>query len=194
MNACILVETRRLDIKRIRERHMKFLPGWEFIGVCSEQNKDLFENYITCSGIENFHDYNGLLTNEKFYEQFLKYERILICQHDSGLLKEGIDEFMEWDWVGAPWAFQTYGGNGGLSLRNPQACYDICKYANWTGQNEDIFFCAVMNNSNEWNPAPREVCEKFSVEAVFKLGTLGYHAIDTWLSDDEVARILSQYG
>jgi len=196
VNACILVETRELDIPRIKERHMKYLPGWEFIGVCSNNNKRLFKDDITliCNEIRTISDYNILMTDYRLYECFLGYDRILICQHDSGLLKEGIDEFLEWDWVGAPWSFQTFGGNGGLSLRNPQACYEICKSHSWTGCNEDIFFCEVMSKSQKYRPAPREVCERFSVEAVFKLGTLGYHAIDKWLEDYEIDQILEQYG
>ncbi len=82
--------------------------------------------------------YNKLLTSTFFYETFLKYEFILICQPDAIVLKPELQQWLEkpYDYIGAPWPkgyslnIQTkkipildgvtctaFVGNGGLSLR-----------------------------------------------------------------------------
>jgi hypothetical protein len=43
--------------------------------------------------------YNSILTNPNFWRG-LKYDRVLVFQHDSGLLKHGIEHFLEWDFIG----------------------------------------------------------------------------------------------
>ena len=122
-------------------------------------------------------------------------------QHDSGLLREGIEEFLQWDYVGAPWkesAFWAHpkrkGGNGGLSLRNPKKALDLCQIRP-NGPNigkEDVYFTKYLELV-KGNVAPYEVCRKFSCETVFELGTLGYHNISTHLSMDQCEKIMHQY-
>jgi hypothetical protein len=41
--------------------------------------------------------------------------------------------------------------------------------------------------------APLDVSQRFSVESRFALGTLGYHRIDTYLTEDEQKQIKEQY-
>lgn len=178
--AAVIIDSRPLPEGTI-ERHMKFLPECELLHMA------LFQ-------IDSIDNYNTLLTSTKFWESLLKYDRVLIFQHDSGLLRTGIEEFYSWDYIGAPWAFQDYGGNGGLSLRNPKIMHKICsekKFVKSIHNNEDIFFSHYTMHYG--NLAPREECEKFSVESIYKLGTLGYHAIDKWLSKEQCKTILNQY-
>jgi hypothetical protein len=137
-------------------------------------------------------DYNKLLTNPSFWDH-IEYDRVLIFQHDSGLLKSGIEEFLKWDYIGAPWKFQKHGGNGGLSIRNPKVMFNICQKFKYNHEcNEDVWFCNKMKELN-MNIAPREVCSMFSVESIYKTGTLGYHAMDKYLSKIQVKTILNQY-
>ena len=58
-----------------------------------------------------------LLTSVWFYEQInATANKILIFQTDSCLLKEGIDKFIDYDYIGAPWAhYNNEVGNGGFS-------------------------------------------------------------------------------
>ncbi len=58
---------------------------------------------------------------------------------------------------------------------------------------EDIFFCLRMIKHNAGRLAPFDVAKKFSVESKFELGTLGYHRIDAYLSEDEQKQIKEQY-
>ena len=193
MNGLILVETRRLDFDPI-EKHLPFLKGFEPLVFCSEYNISQYRGkYNTVKVTVNSLDqYNQLLTSYDFWKQ-IPYEKVLICQHDSGLLRTGIEFFYEWDYVGAPWWFQKYGANGGLSLRTVKAMQDITKHYTWTGGNEDIFFSNIIHNSNVFKLAPPETCKLFAVETVFSMGSLGYHAINKHLSDTQVNKILNQY-
>jgi hypothetical protein len=85
--------------------------------------------------IKTMADYNALLTSKEFWQKFEKFDRVLIFQHDSKLLRTGIEEFLEWDYVGAPWKFQEHGGNGGLSIRNPRTMIEIIERCPYDGIN-----------------------------------------------------------
>jgi hypothetical protein len=173
----IIIENRNIPgLKDIIREHMKFLPDWGFIHYKAN--------------INSLDDYNKLLTSIHFWEQ-VPFDKVLIFQHDSRILRAGIDEFLEWDYVGAPWKFQMNGGNGGLSLRSKQSMIDTLNSFKWDNSKgyEDVFY----SNHLIGNLAPRCICEKFSCETIFKLGTFGCHAIDKYLSKYECDQILHQY-
>lgn len=182
----LIVENRNIPgITGIIEAHERFLP------------KDTPVYWIKNEPINSMRDYNKLMLSKRLWRN-LNAERVLVFQHDSIILKPGIEEFLEWDYIGAPWKFQDWGGNGGLSIRNPKTMMEIIDKGNWDGQlNEDVFISNEMYKSRgtyfQMNLAPREECEKFSVESVYKLGTLGAHAIDVWLTPSECEAIRNQY-
>ena len=201
-----IVETR--ELKNIREivwdRHLKYLPeGTECLffhspGSYEFLKRELDGLNINFQPLANFNMsedvYNKLLTSDKFWQRF-EADRVLIFQHDSSLLRTGIEQFYEVDYVGAPWLFQSTGGNGGLSLRNPKIMEAITinyQYDMRRDGNEDVFFSnriilvgGILGN--------RYICEKFSCETIFKLGTLGYHSIEKHLSTEQVTQIKNQY-
>ncbi len=123
-------------------------------------------------------DYNRLLTSIDFWNE-LQSEHILIFQTDSILRKRGIEEFLQYDYVGAPWISADSpeaGGNGGLSLRRRSVMLEILKRhsSNYLEDQEDIFFCKKLA-LGKYNVAPREVGMKFSVEEVFYHDPVGTH-------------------
>lgn len=152
------------------------------------------------------------MTRPEFWKDYFNYERALIFQRDSAILKKGIEDFFEYDYVGAPcYNFvrdQTI-QNGGLSLRNPRTMEYICRLYGWkadlqdlmvVGQYstasffaEDIFFCLRMIKHNAGKLAPLEISKKFSVESRFELGALGYHRMEPYLTADEIKQIKEQY-
>jgi hypothetical protein len=153
-----------------------------------------------------------VMTDPQFWKEYFDYERVLIFQRDTGILRPGIEEFMEYDYVGAPcYNFvkdQTI-QNGGFSLRNPRTMEYICRMYGWktdlqdlmvVGQYstasffaEDIFFCLRMIKYNAGILAPLEVAKKFSVESRFELGALGYHRMEPYMSEEDVNKIKNQY-
>lgn len=199
--AAVIVETRPLgNLIQIIEAHMKMLPDYTKLYVFGSRNVFAFiREKIDCKFVliergMNEAKYNSLLTSKEFWNR-IEEENILIFQHDSMILRKGIEEFYEWDYVGAPWKFQTTGGNGGLSFRHKSAMLKILnsepKYNYSIHGNEDCYFSNRM--LQEGNIAPREVCSKFSCETIFQLGTFGYHAIEKHLSKEQCEQIKNQY-
>ena len=204
MNGCCIVETRPIENLSyiIIDRHLKYIPkNWELTIYCSSLNYESLKksdfgintNIIVLDNPKLTIDgYNSMLKSKDFWKS-LPYEKVLIFQNDSRLLKEGIEEFLEWDYVGSPFQFQHHGGNGGLSLRNVKVMEEICKVAKFTPYNEDVDFCNFMFENNVGVLAPRNVCFKFSCETIPVLGTLGVHAIEKWLFKPQCKIILNQY-
>jgi hypothetical protein len=114
------------------------------------------------------------------------------------LLREGIDDFLQYDYIGAPIKnFPFPAMNGGLSLRSPKAMLECIakrpinttKYAN---HNEDIYFSYICKELG-FNMPDFETARKFSVETIFGLGSLGIHACNKYLTYEENDKILKQY-
>lgn len=164
-------------------RHQKYLPDdWKTLWVNDKRM------------VSTIAEYNMLLTTYEFWEA-CPFDKVLIIQHDSGLLREGIDDFLEWDYIGSPWKFQEHGGNGGLSLRSRDAMMKVIEkhlYKPILHGNEDVYFSNFMQSAG-CKLAPREVCMKFSCESIYQLGTLGYHAINKHLNQSQIQNILNQY-
>jgi len=125
-------------------------------------------------------EFNGLLTSIDFWNE-LKSEHILIFQTDSILRKKGIDEFLQYDYVGAPWKLYgapEFGGNGGLSLRRRSVMLEILEknYIMDAKYQEDLFFCEKLVDGR-YNIAPRDVAMRFSVEELFYHDPIGVHAL-----------------
>jgi hypothetical protein len=135
-----------------------------------------------------------------------------MIHRDTMVLRKGIEEFYQYDYIGAPCynyiKDQTI-QNSGFSLRNPKIMEYISRVYGWkrdiqdmmvVGQYssawffaEDIFYCTRMIKHSIGNYAPLEAAKRFSCEMRFELGTLGYHAIDRYMTEDQVKQINEQY-
>lgn len=196
----VIVETRSLpNLVEVIKGHMKFLPDFGLTIFCSGENIDLLKVNFPEATIINLGChvseivYNRILTNVNFWLK-TKYDKILIFQNDSCILRAGIEQFFDYDYVGAPWKFQVSGGNGGLSLRTKSKMIDVINkypYNPATHGNEDVYFSNHLELAGG-KLAPRDVCEKFSVESIYREGTLGYHAIEKHLTKEQVNTILKQ--
>jgi hypothetical protein len=152
------------------------------------------------------------MSSSGFWKELSLYQRVLTFQTDTGLLRKGIEEFFDWDYIGAPcynYLNESTVMNGGLSLRNPRIMEYICRYYGWEsdleemvqlGQvstasffAEDIFFCTRMIKYNIGNYPSLEVSKKFAVESKLELNTFGYHKIEAYLTPKEVSIIKNQY-
>ena len=188
MKYAIIVQDNRINGKELiafTEKQLTFLPeGW-----------DSFVDNTT--PIHSLHDYNKLMTSKEFWLKLEEFDRVLICQTDAQILRTGIESFLVWDYVGSPWKFQEHGGNGGFSLRNPKAMLECIKNSPYEGAgvhgHEDVYFSNQLRWSERYKLAPRNICEIFSCEAIFKLDTFGYHAIEKYLTFEECHKIKTQY-
>lgn len=201
--AGFICETRsNIDLVKIINEHLKFLPSDIDLFIYHGRNRKIIREHFPNAKLRelpgmNENYYNTMLTSIEFWEKFLNYEKVLIFQHDSAILRQGIEEFLRMpvDYLGAPWMFPPYRGNGGLSLRTPKIMYEICKNLNWniTLSNEDVAICNYMNRNNIGKLASIEECEKFACESIFKLGSWGIHAIDKHLTIEQCNKIKNQY-
>lgn len=121
-------------------------------------------------------EYNDMMMTTDFWNK-VKGKKILSFQNDSILLKAGIDQFLKYDYIGAPWVKPKEGyfvGNGGLSLRNKDRMIEICKLNNDKSNIplEDIFF--VKNLKGE-GVADVETAYNFSMEDIFSENAMGLH-------------------
>lgn len=162
---------------------MSFIPDWDL------------RHYDSYS-IKNAEDYNRILTDIDFWAE-LPYDKVLIFQHDSMILRAFDENFYNYSYIGAPWKKEApwsrkdrHGGNGGISFRDVSAHIHCLRRYRWDPSqgNEDVFFTHNLNNV-----APYEICSKFGVETEYKLGTFSYHAIDKHLSVEECEKIKTQY-
>ena len=130
--------------------------------------------------------YCALLTSSTFWNTFKDSERVLIFQSDTGVRKNNILRYWEYDYVGATWGGEVKQldpwirvGNGGLSLRNPNTCLDVIRAFPYTQQpivEEDLYFCQHMANMDETVKfCPPDVATSFSVEHVEHPDPFGFH-------------------
>ena len=138
-------------------------------------------------------EYNNRLTSLAFWEQFTE-ENILIIQHDSAILRTGIEDYFKYDFIGAPIKWIDFPAmNGGFSLRRKSAMINVIKNYYYNGlDNEDIYFCNGLKQLNG-NLPTFETAKEFSCETIFNLGSLGYHAIDKYLTNEQINQIKTQY-
>jgi hypothetical protein len=94
----------------------------ELIELDCSASIEYFKEYY----FESTESYNELLLSKQFYQRFENYEFILICQLDTYIFSNSVDEWINkgYSYIGAPWikespnGFEIFGvGNGGLSLR-----------------------------------------------------------------------------
>lgn len=156
---------------------LQFFHGIENENYVKEVTKDWENIHFEKINVKNFTkiSFNKYFKSIDFWER-VKGDKILTFQLDSLLLRHGIDEFLNYDYIGAPWTKpkeESFIGNGGLSLRTKQTMKEISQKHNsvdpiW----EDIFFAKHLKNSKL---PDLETAMKFSVEDVFHPNPLGIH-------------------
>lgn len=185
MRKCAIIIDNR-DTPQIREtidQHVAYLPDFDL---------KWYKDY----DIKTPYDYNHILTDYSFWAS-LEYDKVLIFQHDSMILRELDEDFYNYSYIGAPWRKEApwarkdrAGGNGGISLRDVKEHVKLLSHTHYNSGmgNEDVFF-----THNLPNVAPYEVCARFGVETEYKLGTCTYHAIEKHLTGEECFQIKKQY-
>ncbi|TID00061.1 hypothetical protein CH35J_005113 [Colletotrichum higginsianum] len=132
------------------------------------------------TNISDHHSVSVFLTEPWFWEQFVSSHRMLIFQVDSILCSKApmtMEDFLEWDLVGAPITVYGIGYNGGLSLRNPRLMLDIVNDPSVSlgpRDYEDQWFYARAQERGAHLPNTEQAL-KFAVETTYYKTPLGYH-------------------
>ena len=139
----------------------------------------------------NIKSYNKLLTSRTFWNS-IPGENILIFQTDSCFCsnsKFNIDKYLEYDYVGAPWASNLKwsknlrGGNGGFSFRKKSKMIRVLPL-NPIESNEDIYF-----SKQKLNYPSKEISNTFAVETMFYDKPLGIHKPWEYIHSDQLMRL-----
>jgi len=175
---------------------MHFLDdSWGLCVVHGSENRSFVEELVRGwgdvalidAGVDaiDMERFNDLLTHPSFWEQ-LPSETLLMFQTDSILRRRGIDDFLEFDYVGAPWMHALISGeetgpvgNGGLSLRKKSAMLEIlAHHEREPDLQEDQFFSRWLYRDGHRMPS-LTTASLFSTETIFQPESLGLHK--AWL-------------
>jgi hypothetical protein len=180
-NALVIVEPRKHPYLEFTIKNIcYFVPGWKLYIFHSKHNKKYVED-ILGSNAPNVHlieicdtnltlkQYSRILVSADFWNK-IDADRILIFQTDSYILKRGIDKFLEYDYIGAPWShldtkLPRQVGNGGFSLRKKEMMLEIISKCPYKEEPEDIYFSKGCYQLSKKIPT-FQVANEFSVEHV----------------------------
>lgn len=136
------------------------------------------------AGIYCIERYSEFMIKELPY--FIKTDFALIVQFDGFIVnpKAWTDEFLKYDYIGAPWWYDELNvGNGGFSLRSRKFMEACSKFDYGKKPHpEDDVICRQFRNDFEsmgFKWAPENVASKFSWEGNVKYpnynGAFGFH-------------------
>jgi hypothetical protein len=196
----IIVEPRKHKaLSFVLKNALTNLPdNWNIVIMYGNKNKqfvmDIIDNdlseykkRITAKNLNvdnlSISDYNVLLTSKEFYDN-IPTEIFLIFQTDSVICGENnelLDDFLKYDYVGAPWKDAV--GNGGFSLRRKSKTLEIISKCKRGSENEDIYFANPCVSI--FKPGI-EKAKLFSVEAYYSDKSFGVHKPWAYLTNDEM--------
>jgi hypothetical protein len=164
------------------------------------------------------------LTTPWLWEQLAPAGHIFMFQADSIVCTNAdirVDDFLEYDFVGAPIDVPKNppnghgeGYNGGFSLRNRTMMLEIVNKFSWQGEKdagkisqagcvtqepclkfEDQWFYHKMKEMPNARLPTQEVASHFAVETIWYDKPMGYHQVERWNSDkmDKVAEWCPEY-
>lgn len=158
--------------------------------------------------ISHFHidHYNYLLKSHEFW-CMIPTKKCLIIQDDGILLRKGIDSWLDYDYVGAPWLNcpenkyikdninEELVGNGGISLRNVAMMKMICEkyhcekltlfFHNINQEPEDCYFVDKVLKLGGKIPSNKKA-SYFSTEQVFNKKSLAVHKFWVYHTPDKI--------
>ena len=120
--------------------------------------------------------------------QRVKTSHFLFIQWDSWILDASCwrDEWLQYDYIGAPWPFHEDGrnvGNGGFSLRSVKLMRFVAENFFEIYTAEDYIICRDLRPVLEpmgFRWAPTEVAAEFAFECEPSRRSFGYHGLFNW--------------
>jgi hypothetical protein len=208
----------------IRNSIIKLGCDWSHTIICGNQNYDFISQMcnnispninIIKIDLDNLlvNDYNNLLSSIEFWKLFTG-EKILIYQEDSIMFKNNINNFLVYDYIGAPFPkcqndTPNLVGNGGFSLRSKSKMINVIntisindtvfnsstiKYMKNNGLTtppEDVYFSKNIQELNIGIVANYETAMKFSTESVLNKNSLGGHKF--WIGNKKWKNIMNHH-
>jgi hypothetical protein len=189
---------------------------WAFTVVCGTTNYDFMRTLCTAISphirlLRLDHAnmtqqmYSNYLMTTAFWNS-LRGEKILIFQEDSLFFRRGVDPFLQYDFIGAPFPPQADDtpnsvGNGGLSIRTKckmlevlrtcpvedlvlgQSTQTYMEYVQMTAPPEDVYFSKNLQERSIGDVADWDTARDFSSETVYNPTSFAGHKF--WVSDPQ---------
>jgi len=200
----------------IRNAIYKLGKEWSFTIICGSKNSSFIKNMtinisnnikIITLDNENMtqQEYSNFLMTTKFWN-LLTGDKIFIYQEDSLILKQNINPFLKYDYIGAPFPKNkddtpNQVGNGGLSLRTKSKMLEVItnhqvsdlilgeatkmymKMVNLKNPPEDVYFSKNLQEYKIGDVADWNTAYDFSSESVFNPNSFACHKL--WVSTDK---------
>jgi hypothetical protein len=225
INEAVFIEFRNFSHVEfiIRNAIIQLGNEWSHTIICGNNNHDMITNI--CNEISNNiniikldvenktqTEYSKMLTTSEFWN-LLHGEKILIYQEDSFIFKKNIQEFMHFDFIGAPFPKNVNDtpnlvGNGGLSLRSKSKMLEVIekksveetifnsstllymKNVKLEFPPEDVYFSKNMQELKIGKVADWDSAFAFSSESINNPNSFGGHKF--WISDKNWKEKLKQ--
>lgn len=207
---CVIVEPRHDP--RLRGVLMNFSATFPYAALticCSLANLDFVKGIVAPSNEEPNNvrviaickanitrdEYTALLMATEFWE-LLVTEKILIFQIDTGVRYNNVLEYMQYDYIGAPWPWMPDGmkvGNGGLSLRSRKwMIYITRRFGGDSALDaEDLFFSHHLRYCVDAVLPSVDVATTFSIEYSSHPNPMGFHQFYLYHDRDYVRSLLT---
>lgn len=143
----------------------------------------------------NAETYSIILKSEDFYRD-IPTDTFLIFQTDTIIVKENkhlLNDFLQYDYVGAPWRGCNLVGNGGLSIRKKSKMLEIIRKKGYVVENEDTYFSLNIDSNIHYNVPNGEIASKFSVETLYNDSPFGIHNCWNHLFKHETKYLIEKY-
>lgn len=196
--ALVIVEPRKLSyLEFVIKNVVYFLKDWTLYIFHSKENesfvKDITNNskniHYVCFTDKNItnKEYSKLLVSLAFWE-LIDAENILVFQSDSFIRRHGLEDYLDYDFIGAPWNLcksKIQSGNGGFSLRKKSIIVKILKQNlnKKINLNEDIFFGKELIKINAKLPSI-DISKKFAVETIYYDNPIAVHKFWAYIDSD----------
>lgn len=196
----------------LRNAIHKLGVGWSHTIVCGNRNYGMMEDI--CTDISKniriiklpydnitIDTYNTEICLNRNFWNMLIGDKILLYQEDTMIFTSNIDDFVQFDYIGAPWCESQSElpnhcvGNGGFSLRTRRVMLDTLEKTEsrtirWNQEQnihvtsgirlqctpEDIFFSKQIQVLNTGRVADKESAKQFSSESIVNPTSFGGHA------------------
>ena len=210
---CVIVEPRKHELLIPVIKNFMFIlqnKGWGLIVCHGTDNEEFIKSgldgwnnvkFINLN-ISNFtlKEYNIFMTSPVLWN-ILKHngcEYALMFQPDVLLFKDNIDDYINYDYIGAPLTIFSniipLAFNGGFSLRNINTMIFITnRFIYNQNVNEDIHFSYLINHVNKFNIPTVDIAKTFSVETIFYNDPVGLHKPhDIFPDKSDLLKLLSK--
>jgi len=206
----------------IRNAILKLGIKWSHTIVCGNDNYDYMVDMCqkispNINVIRTEHsnlspsEYSEMLTTLEFWNLF-QGKKILIYQEDSIIFKNNIEDFLFFDFIGAPFPkgqndTPNSVGNGGLSIRTKEimkrviqtqdiktmkfnsSTLQYIKNAGLTFPPEDVYFSKCMQELKIGKVADWDLSHMFSSESVLNINSFAGHKF--WLSNTKWKKMMN---